>query len=40
MTRKPLGVIIMVAAEIVLAITSLGGGRLLLADPLGKTLGL
>lgn len=40
MKRKPLGIIILVVAEAVLAITSIAGGRILLADPLGNTLGL
>ena len=40
MRKRPTGIIILVVAEVVLAITSIGGGRILLADPLGKTLGL
>ena len=39
-TRRPLGVKIAVAALILLAITSISGGRILLDDPSGKSMGI
>lgn len=38
--RIPLSIIILVAAEILLALTSISGGKILLDEPSGKSMGL